>query len=68
MTKLDARGLSCPEPVILFRNAAKAGDNEFEILVDNHAARENVTRCGEHLGYRVSVTEQEGVYTLTMTK
>ena len=68
MTKLDARGLSCPEPVILISQAMKSGEAEYEITVDNRVSRENVTRYAEHQGYTVSVAEADGEYTLTLRK
>lgn len=42
---VDARGRSCPEPVILARQglAAAAGE-ELVVLVDTAVARENVSR------------------------
>ena len=68
MTKLDARGLSCPEPVILLRKAMMTREDAYEITVDNPTSKENVTRYGEHQGYAVKVTEQGGEYTLLITK
>lgn len=68
MMKLDARGLSCPEPVIMISQAMKSGEAAYEILVDNRVSRENVTRYAEHQGYRVSVTENDGEYTLLIGK
>ena len=68
MNIIDARGLSCPEPVILLRRAMASGEAPYQILVDNHASRENTTRYAQHQGYQVSVTEADGVYTLTFTK
>lgn len=68
MKKLDARGLSCPEPVIMMRNAMASKENEYEIIVDNVASRENVTRYAEHQGYKVEVSEANGEFTLHMTK
>lgn len=68
MKKLDARGLSCPEPVILIRKAMMSGETAYEMTVDNHASKENVTRYAEHQGYRVAVAEDGGEYTLTMTR
>ena len=68
MNTVDARGLSCPEPVIMTRKALASGDQSYEILVDNPASRENVTRYAEHQGYSVSVTEQDGEYTLSLRK
>ena len=68
MTKIDARGLSCPEPVILISRAMKSGENAYEIIVDNRVSRENVTRYAEHQGYAVSVSEADGEFTLTIRK
>ncbi|MBR0514727.1 MAG: sulfurtransferase TusA family protein [Clostridia bacterium] len=68
MTKLDACGLSCPEPVIMISQAMKSGDSEYEIKVDNRVSRENVTRYAEHQGYTVSVTESDREFTLKITK
>ena len=68
MTTIDARGLSCPEPVILISQAMKSGENAYEIIVDNRVSRENVTRYAEHQGYAVSVSEADGEFTLTIRK
>ena len=68
MSKIDARGLSCPEPVVLASRAMASGENTYEIIVDNSVSKENVTRFAEHLGYRVDVTEADGEYTLTITR
>lgn len=68
MNKLDARGLSCPEPVIMIKNAMASGEDSYEIIVDNHASKENITRYAEHAGYNVSVEENEGEYTLSIKK
>ena len=68
MEKIDARGLSCPEPVILASRAMKNGGSAYEIIVDNRVSRENVTRYAEHQGYTVSVAEADGEFTLTIRK
>ena len=68
MDKLDARGLSCPEPVIMIRKAMMSNENAYEIVVDNAASRENVTRYANHQGYEVSVTEKDGEFTLSINK
>ena len=68
MTRVDARGLSCPEPVILTKQAMASKEVAYEVLVDNGASRENVTRFAENQGYKVSVTENGGEYTLSITK
>lgn len=68
METLDARGLSCPEPVIMIRKAMMTKENEYKIMVDNVTSKENVTRYAEHQGYTVSVSEKEGEYTLSIKK
>ena len=66
---VDARGYSCPMPVIMVQKAVKDGAPEtLEVLVDNQCAVENVTRFARHSGYEVAVTEENGEYTLTLTK
>lgn len=65
---LDARGLSCPEPVIMIKQAMESKENKYEIMVDNRTSVENITRFGEHQGFKVSVSENGGDYTLTLTK
>ena len=68
MKLLDARGLSCPEPVIMIRKAMMSKEPCYEIVVDNPTSRENVTRYAEHQGYTVVVTQQNGEYTLSIKK
>lgn len=68
MKQLDARGLSCPEPVIMIRKAMMSKEAAYEMIVDNVTSKENVTRYAEHQGYTVSVSENGGEYTLVMSK
>lgn len=65
---IDARGLSCPQPVLMTKQALASNENAYEVLVDNGAAKENVTRFANHAGYNVSVSEENGDYRLTLTK
>ena len=68
MKQLDARGLSCPEPVIMIRKAMMSKENAYEMIVDNVTSKENVTRYAEHQGYSVSVRESDSDYILVMHK
>lgn len=65
---LDARGLSCPEPVIMIQQAIRSNEKTYEIMVDNRTSVENITRFGEHQGFKVTVSENGGDYTLKLTK
>lgn len=43
MIEVDARGLSCPEPVMMAMDALKrAGDEPVRVLVSTSVARDNV--------------------------
>lgn len=68
MKTIDARGLSCPEPVILTRQAMMSGEAAYEVIVDNNTSKENETRYAQHQGYKVAVTEQDGEFTLSLSK
>ena len=39
---IDTSGLSCPQPVLLVKQAVEAGDKDLDIIVDTEVARENV--------------------------
>ena len=55
IVKVDARGLSCPQPVILTMEALKKNADGYEIVVDNHTAEQNVTRFLKKAGKSVEV-------------
>ena len=66
--EVDARGLSCPQPVILTRKAIQAGEFPVEVLVETVTSRENVRRMAEKAGLRVQVEEVGDELKLTITK
>jgi len=67
-TKIDARGLSCPQPIILTKKAIQAGQFPIEVLVETVTSRENVRRMAEHAGCRVQVDPLGDEFKLTLTK
>ena len=68
MIVVDARGLSCPQPVIETKKAVKDNPSKLEVIVDNIAAFENVTRFAKACGYSVSSSEKGGEYSLVLSK
>lgn len=61
MTKtVDARGLSCPQPVIMARKAIQEAQFPFDILVETVTSRDNVYRMAEKLGCTVNVAPVAG--------
>lgn len=65
---IDARGRSCPEPVLMIQKAMTSGESRYEMMVDNRVSVENVTRFAEHNGYHVQVSKKDDEYTLIMTR
>ncbi len=67
---VDARGLSCPQPVLDTLNkigAMKKG--ELLVLVDTEASKENVSRAAQGKGWQVkNMVERNGEYHLTLVK
>ncbi len=66
---LDCRGLACPGPVLRCLDCIeKDAPESFVVLVDDAAARENVTRLLTGKGYAVAVAEAPSHCTLTVTR
>lgn len=64
---VDARNLSCPQPVMLTKEALDEAD-EVITIVDNEAARDNVSRLGKSQDCEVSIeSKKDGIY-LTLRK
>ena len=65
---VDARGKSCPIPVVMAKEAL-AKENKFDIIVDNETAKQNITRFATNQKCKVSVKETEDQeYILTIEK
>ncbi len=66
---LDCRGKLCPKPLLETKRAIEAlPEGALTVLVDNLAAKENVTRAMVQAGHQVLAEEAGGVWTLTVTK
>jgi tRNA 2-thiouridine synthesizing protein A len=66
--EVDARGFSCPQPVILAKKAIQAGKFPIEVLVETVTSRENVRRMAEKEGCQVDVEGLGDEFKLTLTK
>ncbi len=67
---IDARGLSCPQPVLMTLDEIKTGKaDEIIVVVDNDASKENVSRAASSRGWKVAgIDEKDGVFNLTIRK
>jgi TusA-related sulfurtransferase len=69
LKEIDARGLSCPQPVLMTLQAIQQGENELSVMVDNEASFENVSRAATAKGYTVvKVDQSNNAYHLTLSK
>ena len=61
MEKRDCRGLACPKPVLVAKELIETHPDEIiEIIVDNEASRQNVTRFLKSQGWEAAVREESG--------
>ena len=64
--EIDCRGLACPLPILKTKEAIEKGDaDRVTILVDNEAAKENVTRFLKRYGYEVNVAKINNEYSIS---
>ncbi|MFA5628555.1 MAG: sulfurtransferase TusA family protein [Sphaerochaetaceae bacterium] len=66
--EIDARGLSCPQPIIETKKAVDKKVTSMSVLVDNIAAKENVSRFAKVMKYDVTVKETEYGWELDLEK
>jgi selenium metabolism protein YedF len=59
---IDAKGLACPQPVLLTKKALEQEDN-ITVIVDNEPAVENIKRLGTTMGCTLHTQqEKDGTY------
>ncbi|MBN1277498.1 MAG: sulfurtransferase-like selenium metabolism protein YedF [Deltaproteobacteria bacterium] len=56
---VNAKGLACPQPVLLTKKALE-DHSDVDVLVDNAIAVENVKRFAANAGWAVEVTDESG--------
>jgi len=69
-TIVDARGLSCPQPVLMtLDEIKKLTKGEIEVLVDTDTSKENVMRAATSQGCQINEVSSEGEgYRIFITK
>lgn len=68
MDKIDTRGMSCPQPVLMTKKGIANNPQSIDILVDNNTAKNNVSRFLKSSGYSFKVTEIDDDYLLSARK
>ena len=57
MKKVDAKGLSCPQPLILTRKTLAEKSGDFRMVLDDQIARKNIERFLQHENQNYKITE-----------
>ncbi len=66
MQEIDARGLSCPAPVLQTKKTIEENSlDRIRVLVDNEASKQNVNRFLTSQGFEVSIEEKDKVFYVT---
>lgn len=69
MERIDARGLSCPQPVVITKkHMDRVASGQFEVVVDTGTARDNVSRLAGNAGWSVSARDEGVDIVLTLKK
>jgi len=69
MNEIDARGLSCPMPVIKTKKAIEGmKSGSVVVIVDNGTARDNVSRLAKSKGFNVVLEKKGDDIYLTLSK
>jgi selenium metabolism protein YedF len=68
MRTIDCRGLNCPEPVLRTKHALTENPfADFNVVVDNKSARENVLRFVRSKGHKTDWQEINGSFHISVT-
>lgn len=67
MNQIDARGYSCPEPVLMTRRALEQG-TPLTVLVDGEIPLENIRRFASNAGYQVEYKSVGDDYEISISK
>lgn len=61
-TVVDARGLSCPQPVLMtLEEIRKQAGGEIDVLVDTDTSKENVSRAAESQKWHIHEIQEENL-------
>ena len=67
--RIDARGLSCPQPVVLCQKKMKESSiNAFEVIVETQTACDNITRMAKKNAWTVNTVNDEDDIILTLKR
>ena len=66
MPVIDARGLSCPQPVLMTKEALNKNKPPIKVLVDDRTPLQNIMRFASNAGYQVSSVETDDGFEISI--
>ena len=67
MVTVDAKGLFCPEPLMMIQDALKKNPGEQVVVeVDSATPRDNILRLARRKKLNATVDEKDGVFTIAI--
>lgn len=66
--EIDARGLSCPQPVYMTIKAIDEGKFPIQVTVDNATAKANIRRLAQGKKLNINIVEKGEDIILTLSK
>ena len=67
MVTVEAKGLFCPEPLMMTQDALKKNPGEqVGVEVDSATPRDNILRLARRKKLNATVDEKDGVFTITI--
>lgn len=65
----DARGLLCPEPLLIVKNEMdRLGKGTIKVLVDSAAAQDNISRLAKNQKWNIDISQEGEEFLLQLTK
>lgn len=68
MSKIDVRGMSCPQPVLMTKNALQSNPESIQIITDDNTAVNNISRFLENEGYKYEIKKIDEDYIISAKK
>jgi len=69
MERIDVRGLSCPNPLVMTENVMKRlGKGSFEVIGDTGTARANILRVAKEKGWSAQERKEGGDFVITLSR
>ena len=69
MERIDVRGLSCPNPLVMTEKMMKKlSEGSFEVICDTGTARANILRAAKGKGWKAEERKEGGDFVITLSR